>query len=177
MTKLRERAAHHDRLSMKFQARAARINTRIEKIRHQAAILREKAQAVLSKIPDLESEMGQHERNVKVATERTGGITIGSDVTDLHYRIRKIQQKIVDLQHKSRSLEHRASQKTQKTAELKVKVDQALEHAKLEEQEATSFRQRADRLQLATQGEAAARLGGTPSAESDSLPPGSAGPP
>ena len=172
MTKLRERAAHHDRLSMKFQARAARINTRIEKIRHQAAVLREKAQMVLSKIPDFESEMGQHERNVKVATERTGGISIGSDVTDLQYRIRKLQQKVIDLQHKSRSLEHRAAQKTQKTAELKVKVDQALEHAKLEEQEAASYRQRADRLQLATQGEAAARLGGTPGSESDSAPPG-----
>lgn len=177
MTKLRERAAHHDRLAMKFQARAARLNTRIEKIRHGAAVLREKAQAVLAKIPDFESEMAQHERNVKATQERTHGISVGSDVTDMQYRIRKIQQKIVDLQHKSRALEHKAAMKTQKTAELKVKVDQALERSKMEEQEALSYRQRADRLQIATQGEAAARLGGTPAADPEIPPPGPAGPP
>jgi len=169
MTKLRERAAKFDRESSRFQKRAASLNIKIEKLRHAAAVLREKGQAVLAKIPDLESEIGQHERNVKATTDRTGAISLGSDVTDLQVRIRKLQQKIVNLNHKSRTYEHRASMRTQKTAELKVKVDQALERAKLAEQEAQSYRSRADRLQMATQGEAADRLSGVPSA--DPLPP------
>ena len=162
ITKLRELSAKHERASTRNQQRAARLNTRIEKIRHAAAVLREKAQTVLAKIPDLESEMAQHERDIKARTEKTAGITIGSDVTELQFRIRKLQQKIVDLQHKSRTLEHRAAVKTQKTAELKVKVDRYLESSKLEEQEALSYKQRADRLQLATQGEVASHLSGVP---------------
>jgi chromosome segregation ATPase len=171
MTKLRERAAKFDRESSRFQKRAASLNTKIEKLRHAAAVLREKGQTVLGKIPDLESEIGQLERNVRAPHDRLGGISLGSDVTDLQVRIRKLQQKVVNLQHKSRTYEHRASMKTQKTAELKVKVDQALERSKLAEQEAQSFRSRADRLQLATQGEAAERLSGTPSAEPMPPPP------
>ena len=160
ITKLREIAAKHERRAARDQVRAARINTRIEKIRHAATVLREKAQGVLARIPDLESEMAQLDRDVKASTERTGGISIGSDITTLQVRIRKIQQKIVDLQHKSRTLEHRAAMKTQKTAELKVKADRFLEQAKVEEQEAQAYLKRADRLQLATQEEAASRLSG-----------------
>lgn len=176
MTKLRERAAKFDRESSRFQRRAASLNLKIEKLRHAAAVLREKGQSVLAKMPDFESEIAQHERTVKAAQERTHGITIGSDVTELQVRIRKLQQKVVDLQHKARTYEHRAAMKTQKTAELKVKVDQAMERSKLAEQEANSFRSRADRLQLATQGDAASRLGGTPSAEPVPPPPGPGGP-
>jgi len=176
ITKLRELAAKHERLASRNQQRAARINTRIEKIRHAAAVLREKAQAVLGRIPDLEQEMVQYEKDIKAKTDRTRGITIGSDVTELQFRIRKIQQKIVDLQHKSRTLEHRAATKTQKTAELKVKVDRFLEMGKLEEQEAVSYRQRADRLQLATQGEMADRLSGTPEPDPSGAPDEPTGP-
>ena len=171
ITKLREIAAKHERVSTRNQQRAARINTKIEKIRHQATVLREKAQTVLGRVPDLESEMAQLERDIQASTERTGGISIGSDVTNLQYRIRKIQQKIVDLQHKARTLEHRAAVKTQKTAELKIKVDRYLEQSRLEEQEADSYRKRADRLQLATQEEVAARAGGTTPAPPSSEPP------
>jgi chromosome segregation ATPase len=171
ISKLRELAAKHDRLSSRNQQRAARINTRIEKIRHHAAILREKSQAVLARIPDLESEIAQIERDVKAKNERTAGIQIGSDITNLQYRIRKLQQKVVDLQHKSRTLELRAASRTQKTAELKVKVDRYLELSRLEEQEAITYRQRADRLQIATQGEVAARLTGTPEGGGSNPPP------
>lgn len=171
ITKLRELAAKHERLSTRNQQRAARISTKIEKIRHAAAVLREKAQAVLARIPDLESEIAQHDRDITARNERTGGIQIGSDVTNLQLRVRKLQQKVVDLQHKSRTLEHRAATKTQKTAELKVKVDRFLELSRLEEQEAIAFRQRADRLQMATQGEVAARLTGTPEGAPPPPPP------
>jgi chromosome segregation ATPase len=168
ITKLREIAAKHQRVASRNQQRAARVNTKIEKIRHAATVLREKAQQVLGRIPDLESEMAQLERDIKATTDRTGGISIGSDVTNLQYRIRKIQQKIVDLQHKARTYEHRAAVKTQKTAELKVKVDRFLELARLEEQEAQSYATRADRLQMATQDEAVQRA--------SPIQPGSSGP-
>lgn len=172
ITKLREIAAKHDRLCTRYQQRAARVNTKIEKLRHQGTVLREKAQTVLAKVPEIEQEIAQHERDIKTTLARTGGIQVGSDVTSLQYRIRKLQQKVVDLQHKARGLELKAAQRTQKSAELKVKVDQALEHAKLEEAEAKSYRERADRLQLATEGEVAARLGGpSPDPSNDSANP------
>jgi peptidoglycan hydrolase CwlO-like protein len=163
ITKLREIAAKHERLSSKNQQRAARIHTKIEKLRHSSTVLREKAQMVLGQIPEIESMMAQYERDIKAANDRTDGIVIGSDVTNLQYRIRKLQQKVVDLQHKSRTLEHRAAQRTQKSAELKVKADRYLEQARIAEQEAESYRQRADRLQLATQEEAPG-LGSAPPA-------------
>jgi peptidoglycan hydrolase CwlO-like protein len=173
ITKLRELAAKHDRASARFQARAARLHTRIEKLRHVATVLREKGQRALGEIPEIEQEMAQHERDIKTASERTGGVVVGSDVTGLHYRIRKLQQKIVDLQHKARTLEHRAAVKTQKTAELKIKADQMLEKSRLEQLEAESYRQRADRLQMATEAEVQARLTAPPSATaSDGSPPG-----
>jgi peptidoglycan hydrolase CwlO-like protein len=170
ITKLREIAAKHERLSTRAQQRAARVNTKIEKLRHQAAILREKGQKMLARIPDIESEIAQLDRDINAATARTGGAPIGSDVTSLHFRVRKLQQKTVDLQHKARTYDHRAAMKTQKTAELKIKADRYLEQSKLEESEAVSYRQRADRLQAATEGEVAARLGSAP-------PPGAPPPP
>jgi len=167
ITKLREIAAKHERLSTRNQQRAARINTRIEKLRHQAAILREKGQKMLGRIPDLESEIAQLDRDIQARSGRpsadgipmTPSVGIGSDVTSLHYRVRKLQQKVVDMQHKARTYDHRAAMRTQKTAELKIKADRYLEQSKLEEAEAQSYRQRADRLQAATEGEVAARLG------------------
>ena len=151
ITKLREIAAKHDRLATKNQRRSARIQTRIERLRHSATVLREKAQRVLGTIPDFEQRMAQHERDIKAATDRSGGGPVTSDVTNLHYRVRKLQQKIVDLQHKARTLEHRAAQRTQKTAELKIRSDRFLEVSRGEELEAQTYRQRADRLQLATE--------------------------
>jgi peptidoglycan hydrolase CwlO-like protein len=174
ITKLRELAARHDRASMRFQQRAARINTRIERLRHQSTILREKAQRVLAEIPEIEQQMKQHERDIEAGTNRAGGAPVGSDVTNLHYRVRKLQQKVVDRQQKARHLELRAAQKTQKTAELKVKVDRYLESARLQEQEAVAYRQRADRLQMVTETDVAANLKGAsvaPPAGDGSRPP------
>jgi chromosome segregation ATPase len=151
ITKLRELAARHDRASARAQQRVARLNTRIEKLRHQATLLREKKEKALAQIPEVEQEMKQYERDIEAATKRTGGAPIGSDVTSLHYRVRKLQQKVVDRQQKARTLELRAATKTQKTAELKVKVDRYVETARLEEQEAAAYRQRADRLQMVTE--------------------------
>jgi peptidoglycan hydrolase CwlO-like protein len=170
ITKLREHAARHDRASARAQQRVARLNTRIEKLRHQATLLREKSQRVLGEVPEIEQQIKQHERDIAASTSqrqsaapvgatRTVGMT--SDVTSLHYRIRKLQQKIVDKQQKSRHLELRAAQKTQKTAELKVKVDRYTETARLEEQEANAYRQRADRLQAASESDVASHLAAT----------------
>jgi len=158
ITKLREMAAKHDRAAGRMNQRASRLNTRIEKLRHQSTVLREKAQRALGQIPEIEQKMKQHERDIEAATNQSGGAPVGSDVTSLHYRVRKLQQKVVDRQQRARTLEHRAAMKTQKTAELKVKVDRYLESARLQEQEANAYRQRADRLQLITETDVAASL-------------------
>ncbi|HYA71460.1 MAG TPA: hypothetical protein VEH28_08875 [Thermoplasmata archaeon] len=158
ITKLREIAAHHDRAAARAQQRVARLNTRIDKLRHQATLLRERAQRALAQIPEIEQQMKQHERDIAAATNRAGGAPLGSDVTGLHYRVRKLQQKVVDRQQKARALELRAATKTQKTAELKVKVNRYVETARLEEQEAVAYRQRADRLQLVTEHDVADHL-------------------
>ncbi len=162
ITKLRELAARHDRAASRAQQRVSRLNTRIEKLRHQATLLREKSQRVLAEIPAIDQAVKQHQRDIAAATEKTGGAPIGSDVTNLHYRVRKLQQKIVDRQQKSRALELRAATKTQKSAELKVKVDRYNEAVRLAEQEANAFRQRADRLQMVTESDVADKLKGTP---------------
>ncbi len=158
ITKLREFAAKHDRTAGRMNQRASRINTKIEKLRHQATILREKGQRVLAEIPEIEQQMKQHERDIEAGTNQAGGAQVGSDITSLHYRVRKLQQKVVDKQQKARTLEHRAAMKNQKTAELKVKVDRYLESARLEEQEAAAYRQRADRLQMITETDVASNL-------------------
>jgi len=147
-TKLREMAARQDQVASRYEQRVSRLNTKIERLRHQATLLREKGQRVLAGVPEIEQEIKQYQRDVDAATSRRSGSPLTSDVTALHYRIRKLQQKVVDLQQKARVLELHAAQKTQKTAELKVKVDRYLEAANLASQEAAQFRQRADRLQL-----------------------------
>jgi chromosome segregation ATPase len=166
ITKLRELAAKHERLGTRFKQRAARVQTRIEKLRHAATILREKAQRVLGLIPEVQQEVSQLERNIQAGSQQSG--VLGSDVTSQQVRVRKLQQKIINLQHRSRVYEHRAAVRTQKSAELKIKVDQFLEQSRTAELEAQSFRQRADRLQLATEGEVNARL---------NAPPGTGNPP
>ena len=174
ITKLREIAARHDRAAARAQQRVARLNTRIDKLRHQATLLREKGQKSLAQVPEIEQQMKQHERDIEAATKRTGGAPIGSDVTSLHYRVRKLQQKVVDRQQKARALELRAATKTQKTAELKVKVDRYTETAHLEEQEAVAYRQRADRLQMVTEHDVADHLKASaapPKSSPDEPPP------
>jgi chromosome segregation ATPase len=173
ITKLREHAARHDKAAARAQQRVARLNTRIEKLRHQSTLLREKAQKVLGEIPTLQQQIKQHERDIAAATGQRQAATpagqpphavgMTSDVTSLHYRVRKLQQKVVDKQTRSRHLELRAAQKTQKTAELKVKVDRYTEAARLEEQEAVAYRQRADRLQAVSEGDVAHHLTATAS--------------
>lgn len=147
ISKLREIAARHDRDAARAQQRASRINTKIDKLRHQATLLREKSQEVLSGVPEIEQQIKQHERDIQSASGRGGG-PLTSDVTALHYRIRKLQQKIVDRQQKARSLELKAATKTQKTMELRVRVERYNEASRLAEQEAGTYRRRADRLQL-----------------------------
>ncbi len=154
ITKLRQIAAQHDRTAAKAQQRASRLNTRIEKLRHQATLLREKEQRVLGEVPNLEQQIKQYQRDIEAGTRRAGGGPVSSDVTGLQYRLRKVQQKVVDRQQKARSLELAAATKTQKTAELKVRVSRFLETSRLSEQEAATYRKRADRLQLVHEQEA-----------------------
>jgi hypothetical protein len=122
--------------------------------------------------------MKQHERDIAASTglQHGGSVSTGqhhavaltSDVTSLHYRVRKLQQKVVDKQQRARHLELRAAQKTQKTAELKVKVDRYTELSRLEEQEGNAYRQRADRLQMVTETDVATNLSATASPPTNS---------
>ncbi len=175
ITKLREISARHDRAAARSEQRASRLNTKIEKLRHQATLLREKSERVLAEVPDFEQRIKQYERDVETASGDARGGPPTSDVTALNYRIRKLQQKVVDHHQRSRALELRAATKTQKTAELKVKVDRYVEAGRLSEQEAIAYRQRADRLQLVTEQDVASHLTSTaaparPSARDE--PPG-----
>ena len=173
ITKLREIAARHDREAARAQQRASRLNTKIDKLRHQATVLREKAERVLAGVPEVEQQIKQYERDIAGATGRGPGRPLGSDVTELHYRVRKLQQKVVDRQQRARSLELKAAMKTQKSAELKVRVDRYFETARLAEQEATTFRRRADKLQLVNEQEASGAATGAsePAAGPPAEPP------
>ena len=163
-TKLREMSARQEQIAARLLQRVSRLNTKIERLRHQATLLREKGQSVLGGVPEIEQEIKQHQRTVDAATSRRTSTVLTSDVTALHYRIRKLQQKVVDLQQKARLLELRAAQRTQKTAELKVKVDRLLE--------AAQYRQRADRLQLIAEQDATASgpAGSAPATSPSSTP-------
>ena len=172
ISKLREIAARHDRAAARAQQRASRINTKIDKLRHQATLLREKGQSVLTRVPDLEQQIKQHQRDVDASSGRTPGVPLTSDVTALHYRIRKLQQKIVDLQQKARNLELKAATRIQKTQELKVEAARYQERAGLSEQEAATYRKRADRLQLTIEQEGGPTSGGsTPPAGAEAVDP------
>jgi peptidoglycan hydrolase CwlO-like protein len=151
ITKLREIAAKHDHLASKATAREARVLVKIERLRHVATVLREKAEQTRARVPQLQAEIDQNNRQIQAASERTKGIIVGSDQTALHYRNQKLQQKIVNLKDKAQKLEHRAAIKTQKAAELKVRADQFLEQSRVESLEAQKYRERADRLQQATE--------------------------
>ncbi len=172
VTKLRELAAKHENLAARYEQRISRLNTRIEKLRHQATLLREKAQKVLGEVPEIDQQIKQHQRDIDTATARHSSQPLTSDVTALHYRVRKLMQKVVDRKQKASSLEQRAAQRTHRTQELKVKVDRFTEAAQLATQEATQYRQRADRLQAVVEQES----GGAPAPASAPASPAAAVP-
>ncbi|MCI4352523.1 MAG: hypothetical protein L3K14_03960 [Thermoplasmata archaeon] len=171
ITKLRELAAKHERLAAKIQARVARLHTKIEKLRHTATLLREKSGTVLSRIPEYQQEMAQHERTIQTTTAHQTVHSLGSDITGLHYRIRQLQQKIVDVQHKARRIEHRAAVKTQVSAVLKVRADRLLDQVRVAQVEAQNYLRRADRLQMATESEAAQAATANPPPPPEPPPP------
>ncbi|MGA7861521.1 MAG: hypothetical protein WCB19_06655 [Thermoplasmata archaeon] len=172
ITKLRELAAKNERLAAKIQARVARLHTRIEKLRHQATLLREKAERVLERIPEYQQEMVQHERTIQTTTSQQTTHTVGSDITGLHYRIRQLQQKVVDVQHRARRIEHRAAVKTQQSAVLKVKADRLNDQVRAAQNEAQNYQKRADRLQMATEAEAGQYAAAAPPPPPPPPPPG-----
>lgn len=174
-TKLRELGARHEHRAARLHQRIARINTRIEKLRHHATILRERAGQAVAGRPELDQEVKQRQRDLERARTGASPGLLRSDVTALEYRLRKTQQKVEDVNARARGLELRAAQKTQRAAELKVKVDALLETARLAEEEASQFRQRADRLQFLTDQDAA-RAGTAGALEASPPPPPSSAP-
>ncbi len=158
ITKLREHAAKFDHLASKFTSRQARVLVKIERLRHIATVLREKAEETRARVPPIVQEIDQNNRQIQAANERTKGIVVGSDQTSLHYRNQKLQQKVVNLKDRAQKLDHKAAIKTQKAAELKVKSDEFLERSRAAALEAQSYRDRADRLQQATEASLAANV-------------------
>jgi septal ring factor EnvC (AmiA/AmiB activator) len=116
--------------------------------------------------------MAQHERTIQVSTAPGAHHTIGSDITALHYRIRQLQQKIIDLQHRARRIEHRAAIKTQQSAVLKIKADRLTEQIRAAQVEAQNYQRRADRLQMTTEAEAAQYAAVPPPPPPPPPPPG-----
>ena len=71
----------------------------------RATVLREKGQVVLGKIPEIQQEITQHERNIAGRRPSGPGASRSAPTSPTcRYRIRKLQQKIIDLQHKARTL-------------------------------------------------------------------------
>ena len=44
-------------------------------------------------IPQVEQQMAHNDQAIKSATQRSPGLNVGSDVTSIHYKNRKLQQK------------------------------------------------------------------------------------
>lgn len=154
INKLREAAAKWDRMAFKMKHKSAKYTTAMEKHRMSATVLREREQATLAKIPDLEAQMTELEKELQSGASGTAsGSVRPRDQSKLHVRIRKLQEKIAGLQRKAKAYEHRASHHMAIAAQKKITSDMFLEKARQFEAEAAGFTARADRLQRATEAE------------------------
>lgn len=154
IAKLREEAAKYERMAFKERHRASRLTTVMEKHRHRATVLREKEQATLGKLPDLESDQKEQQKLLQMGASGTAsGAVAPHDQSRIHVRIRKIQQKMAGLQRKAKSLEHAAAHHLQIASQKKVLSDMHIEKAKQWEAESRAFTLMADRMQKATEPE------------------------
>jgi hypothetical protein len=154
IAKLREEASKYEKMAFKERHRSAKLTTSMEKLRHRATVLREKEQATLGKIPDLEADMNEQQKMLQLGASGTAtGAVQPHDQSKIHVKIRKIQQKIAGLQRKAKTLEHRAAHNLQVASQKKVLSDLHIEKAKQWEAEARSYTLMADRMQKATEPE------------------------
>ncbi len=154
ITKLREEAAKYERMAFRERARSAKFNTVMEKHRHRATVLREKEQATLAKIPDLETEQQEQQKLLQMGASGTSsGAVQPHEQSKIHVRIRKLQQKMANLQRRAKTLEHKAAHHLQIASQKKVLSDAAIEKAKQWEAEARQYTLMADRMQKATEPE------------------------
>lgn len=161
MTKLREISARHAHIAARAEARAARLMTSVDKLRHNATALREKSERSRSYVPGLQNTVTQLNTQIAEATRAAhSGAAPSSDVTNLQVRARKLQQRIANYERRAAAVDFKAARATQKASEIKIKADRLLEIARSHEQESQVYRNRADQLQLAAEGRLAA--GSTP---------------
>lgn len=157
ITKLREEAARYERMAFKERARSAKFNTVMEKHRHRATVYREKEQSTLGKIPDLETEQQEQQKLLQMGASGTAtGAVQPHEQSKIHVRIRKLQQKMANLQRRAKTLEHKAAHHLQIASQKKVLSDAAIEKAKQWEAEARQYTLMADRMQKATEPESLA---------------------
>ncbi len=153
MTKLREISARHAHTAARAEARAAHLLTKVDKYRHAATAVPEKAALVRGEIPEMQGMIAQLNGQIADAAKRaTPGLAPSTDVMKLQVKARKLQQRAADRERKASGLELKAAKQTQRASELKVKADRLLEIARSHEQESQVYRQRADQLQMAAAG-------------------------
>lgn len=154
IAKLRAEATKYDKMAGKERHKASKLTTSMEKHRHVATVKREKEQATLGKIPDLEASMGEQQKMLQMqASGTTTGEVRMRDQSKIRVRIRKIQQKMASLQRRAKNLEHAAATHMQKASHLKVLADMHLEKAKEWETESQQYTLLADRMAKATEPE------------------------
>lgn len=152
INKLREEAAKYEKMAFKERHRASKLTTTMEKHRHRATVLREKEQAVLGRIPELESDQKEQEKMLQMGASGTAsGAVAAHDQSKIHVKIRKIQQKMAGLQRRAKNLEHAAAHHLQIASQKKVLSDMHIEKAKQWEAEARAYTLMADRMQKATE--------------------------
>lgn len=169
MTKLREISARHAHIAARAEARAAKLMTKVDKLRHGATAFREKAERARAFVPGLQGSVTQLNAQIQAATRSaTPGVAPSADITKVQVQARKLQQRIADYERRASAYDFRAAQLTQRGSEIKVKADRLLETARTHEQESVAYRNRADQLQLAAEGRLPPVAGG---AGSPSPPP------
>ncbi len=161
ISRLRQEAAKFERRAYKMRQKAAHHTTRMEKHRHRATVFREREQGLLARIPTLNQEMAEFEKELRAGAAGAGtGAVRSQDQSRIHVKIRKIQERIAGLERKAKDNEHRASVQMQAASEEKVHADMFTERAKGLEAEAAAFTQRADRMQRAAEGDPTGPMAG-----------------
>ncbi len=150
--KLRERAQKNAHTAMKLRHKASKFMTSMERYKHKATIMRERASAATAKIPEFQDQMKelQAEINAGAQAVSSGGVR-PRDQSKLHLRVRKMQEKVVKYQRKIAYYEAKASHYMSVSSVKKVHADVLEEKAKAYDIEAHNDNLRADRLQQATE--------------------------
>ena len=153
ITKLREMAAKWNNTAAKLKHKAAQFITRMEKARHRATVYREKQNTYLAKVPLVEGTMADLEKELQAGAHPGGQGIRPQDQSRIHVKIRRLQERILNLQRKARIYETKAAHQMAIASQRKITADTYMEQANAAETEAANLTSRADRLQRASEPE------------------------